>query len=62
MHGPLEVAVSLFTGAGRLSSHVKKILHVVTPDTTKPPYATDALFVEDNSHEHYHISLAIRHR
>jgi O-acetyl-ADP-ribose deacetylase (regulator of RNase III) len=46
MHGPLEVAVPLFTGAGRLSSHVKKILHVVTPDTTKPPYATDALLAE----------------
>jgi O-acetyl-ADP-ribose deacetylase (regulator of RNase III) len=46
MHGPLEVAVPLFTGAGRLSSHVKKILHVVTPDTTKLPYATHALLAE----------------
>jgi hypothetical protein len=36
----------MFTEAGRLSPHVKKILHVVTPDTTKPPYATDALLAE----------------
>jgi hypothetical protein len=36
----------VFIGAGRLSSHVKKILHVVTPDTIKPPYATDALLAE----------------
>jgi O-acetyl-ADP-ribose deacetylase (regulator of RNase III) len=46
MHGPLEIAVPVFTEAGRLSPHVKKILHVVTPDTTKPPYATDALLAE----------------
>jgi O-acetyl-ADP-ribose deacetylase (regulator of RNase III) len=45
-HGPLEIAVPVFTEAGRISPHVKKILHVVTPDTTKPPYATDALVAE----------------